>query len=317
MRALWVMLLLPCACDRVLKIQAAVEADGSPCSDIDNDGICDAVDNCPYVANHDQLDSDLDGVGDACDACPGCHACPTGTTPFDHDEDGDGIPDACDNCPAYPNPLQKDSDGDGIGDDCDPDNTAAQRRVVFDGFPAAVVANGAIVSLLPRGATGQVSPAWQGWEVWQSVADVATPATDFPALEIDLLTTDTSIVKPRWWIELAIDPPPPPMSTVQRAGICDIYPNAVAAEVRCALENFGSDMWALVSEAGNLLFTYAPQGAMVLRYEATGASNHCSLDGTAAVSNDTMAARYPLVFGVTSFNHADAHVHYIDVLADR
>lgn len=38
-------------------------------SDSDGDGIDDAVDNCPAVANSDQIDADTDGVGDACDNC--------------------------------------------------------------------------------------------------------------------------------------------------------------------------------------------------------------------------------------------------------
>lgn len=37
-------------------------------TDTDNDGISDACDNCPNVANPDQTDSDGDGIGDACDA---------------------------------------------------------------------------------------------------------------------------------------------------------------------------------------------------------------------------------------------------------
>lgn len=37
--------------------------------DFDTDGIVDAEDNCPEVANGDQLDFDEDGVGDACDNC--------------------------------------------------------------------------------------------------------------------------------------------------------------------------------------------------------------------------------------------------------
>jgi LysM repeat protein len=37
-----------------------------PCSDNDHDGICDRVDNCPTVPNHDQADTNGDGVGDAC-----------------------------------------------------------------------------------------------------------------------------------------------------------------------------------------------------------------------------------------------------------
>ncbi len=36
-------------------------------ADSDNDGITDVLDNCPYVSNPDQWDSDGDGKGDACD----------------------------------------------------------------------------------------------------------------------------------------------------------------------------------------------------------------------------------------------------------
>ena len=38
--------------------------------DVDGDGVPDESDNCPFVANTDQLDGDGDGVGDACDNCP-------------------------------------------------------------------------------------------------------------------------------------------------------------------------------------------------------------------------------------------------------
>jgi hypothetical protein len=40
-------------------------------ADVDGDGVPDAQDNCPSVANSDQSDSDGDGVGDTCDQCPG------------------------------------------------------------------------------------------------------------------------------------------------------------------------------------------------------------------------------------------------------
>ena len=44
---------------------------GSGPIDVDGDGIPDATDNCPNVANPDQQDSNSDGVGDACTSPPG------------------------------------------------------------------------------------------------------------------------------------------------------------------------------------------------------------------------------------------------------
>lgn len=38
--------------------------------DTDDDGVFDGIDNCPTVANTDQLDSDHDGIGDVCDETP-------------------------------------------------------------------------------------------------------------------------------------------------------------------------------------------------------------------------------------------------------
>lgn len=52
------------------------------------------VDNCPDLANVDQLDSDSDSLGDACDNCP------TQANVDQTDTDEDGLGDACDDCPA-------------------------------------------------------------------------------------------------------------------------------------------------------------------------------------------------------------------------
>ena len=60
-------------------------------ADGDLDGVADASDNCPSVANGGQADADHDGAGDACDP-----------TPRGADADGDGVADIDDACPAVP-----------------------------------------------------------------------------------------------------------------------------------------------------------------------------------------------------------------------
>ncbi|MCX2975970.1 leucine-rich repeat protein [Candidatus Marimicrobium litorale] len=72
-------------------------------SDTDGDGVPDSEDNCPSVANADQLDTDGDLQGNACSI----------------DDDGDNWSDVDDNCPLVANPQQDDADGDGVGDSCD------------------------------------------------------------------------------------------------------------------------------------------------------------------------------------------------------
>ncbi|XP_037910379.1 cartilage oligomeric matrix protein isoform X2 [Hermetia illucens] len=104
---------------------------GDACDDdIDNDGIKNMFDNCPKIANSNQLDSDGDEIGDVCDNCPFIpnpsqsdvdndligDACDSGI-----DRDRDSIQDSQDNCPKVANPDQLDTDGDGMGDACDDD----------------------------------------------------------------------------------------------------------------------------------------------------------------------------------------------------
>ncbi|XP_046592163.1 cartilage oligomeric matrix protein isoform X1 [Neodiprion lecontei] len=125
------------ACDNCPYIynpgQRDVDGDklGDSCDDdIDNDGIINIHDNCPWKANVDQSDRDRDGLGDVCDNCPYSSnadqrdsdrdnvgdACDTGA-----DRDGDGFQDDRDNCPDVANGDQADTDKDSIGDACDDD----------------------------------------------------------------------------------------------------------------------------------------------------------------------------------------------------
>ncbi len=127
--------------------------------DTDNDGVANAVDNCPMMTNANQADADGDDIGDVCDSCtdtdgdaygnPGFATnscpddnCPDIANPQQDDADLDAIGDSCDtctdtdgdgygnpgfsqntcvedNCPNDYNPGQADRDGDGIGDACD------------------------------------------------------------------------------------------------------------------------------------------------------------------------------------------------------
>ena len=82
--------------------------------DADGDGLLDRVDNCPFMMNPGQNNSDGDRYGDACDDLP------HNATEW-RDSDADTIGDNADNCDFTANPRQLDYDNDDQGDACDPD----------------------------------------------------------------------------------------------------------------------------------------------------------------------------------------------------
>ena len=130
-----------------------------PSMDRDCDGVPNDADNCPFVANPDQADSEVvksgcapsprggcipflqegDGAGDVCDNCPLTNN-PPDATGIQVDGDGDGVGDACDNCPQVYNPRdvtgqQLDSDQDGVGDACDKCPGHPETDTDEDGVP--------------------------------------------------------------------------------------------------------------------------------------------------------------------------------------
>ena len=78
-------------------------------ADRDGDGVENENDNCQWVENSDQIDTDGDGFGDVCDFCEGNGQ---------YDTDQDELCDMDDNCYSVPNPGQENSDDDGLGDVC-------------------------------------------------------------------------------------------------------------------------------------------------------------------------------------------------------
>jgi hypothetical protein len=94
--------------------------------DDDNDGVNDPEDNCPLVANANQLDTDGDGIGNACDG----------------DDDNDGVNDPEDNCPLdatnvcdLGDQTDNDANGDGIHDTTGDIVSGEEINIaLFDGF---------------------------------------------------------------------------------------------------------------------------------------------------------------------------------------
>jgi Thrombospondin type 3 repeat len=83
-----------------------LDGDAVPTADdVDGDGVANANDNCPMIANANQANEDADAAGDVCD-----------------------------NCPPFPS-TGADADADGVGDLCDPHVLIpGDSLALFEGF---------------------------------------------------------------------------------------------------------------------------------------------------------------------------------------
>lgn len=86
--------------------------------DEDADGVANEIDNCPEIANSDQLDTDGDSTGNACDV----------------DDDNDGVLDVSDAF-ALDEAESVDTDNDGLGNAADPDDDNDGVADDADAFP--------------------------------------------------------------------------------------------------------------------------------------------------------------------------------------
>jgi len=149
----------------------------NPVTDGDGDGVPDAEDNCPDLANPDQADGDGDGIGDACDSPP---------PPPPVDTDGDGVPDAVDNCPDLENPDQSDHDSDGTGDACTQQDGTMEHPFII------AVTDRHLVYTIQRDTTGSPSDAVDLYP--PSTADESGPE-HFYAFRLDEASRVTAEVK--------------------------------------------------------------------------------------------------------------------------
>ena len=126
---------------------ADTDHDGiNDCSDpdLDNDGVANAIDNCPFTMNADQADTDHNGKGDACD---------------NYDRDGDGIWNVNDNCPDTPNSDQLDSNHDGVGNACS-DGVVAVPWLGSEALSHEVYSGGSVIlqAVATNAGTGVATP---------------------------------------------------------------------------------------------------------------------------------------------------------------
>ena len=116
-------------------------------SDTDNDGIDDADDNCPLIANQDQIDFDGDGLGNSCD----------------QDNDNDGEPDVSDCFPFDSTRVFS------IGDACDDGNPNTSNDQINSDCECVGVGSASIYVSNAEGSVGDTVCVQVGVEGVRSI----------------------------------------------------------------------------------------------------------------------------------------------------
>ena len=141
-------------------LQDASLIDTSSPDDVDGDGVLNATDNCPMVANANQANEDNDATGDACD-----------------------------NCPPFPGPGT-DSDNDGVGDVCDPHLLIPGDSIaLFEGFAGAALPPGWVANGAWSVALGNLLSTANG----NDVNTLVIPYTSTPHQTISAFATITAL----------------------------------------------------------------------------------------------------------------------------
>jgi hypothetical protein len=238
------------------------DVDAGDDDDLDDDGVPNATDNCPRVANPaPQRDHDSDGVGDACDPCP-------------HRPLADGSGDA---------------DGDGVGDVCDPRPGMADRIALFDGFyEAPDAAEWTFVGTWDHDATGT---GFLRYGFAASAAAFAVyPRTFEPpyqlesAVVVDMLTVSTASPSRQAGVVFAAS------EVLDQFYLCSVRDDVNASPARAYLGRFGMIDQVAENASTNLVDDVAVGSTFRVRgsHAATGQSCLGTLMETSG--NPTLAA---------------------------
>jgi len=194
--------------------------------DADGDGVPDAEDLCPGDPKNDGDDDGIcAGVGFTDPKRGDKDNCPALFNLGQVDDDGDGVGTACDNCPKLRNPDQLDADGNGVGDACEgiglvnasvkPNLTINKTKVSIQNITPQLNAT----RPLPNVTKEPILPKKEPLPIEKPVERPTLAPPVVVEEDKTVLPPRPQIVRPVKLPEekyVAVEPPPPPESKVNR-----------------------------------------------------------------------------------------------------